>query len=59
MEVSLLLYPFKALYFSPLDYSELVMILADNGTKYLNQDPKLAYDVWNHMRKKADENGEA
>lgn len=54
-----MLYPFKGLYFSPLDYSELVMILADNGTKYLNQDPKLAYDVWNHMRKKADENGEA
>ena len=39
-------YPFKGHYLLPLDYNDLISILADNGMEYLNEDPKLGYDVW-------------
>ena len=54
-----MLYPFKARYFSPLGYDDLVVVLADSGTDYLDKDPKIAYDVWKHKIKKANENGNA
>jgi len=56
MEVSLLLYRFKAHYFSLLGYSELVSILSIIGFDAMERDPKLIYDIFKEQLKQKEQN---
>lgn len=46
-----MLYPFGGQDFSLLGYNDLIVIMSELGEAYFNQDPKIAYDVFQHRVK--------
>lgn len=47
-----MLYPFEGRDFSPLAYSDMVVILEELGIEYGDHDPILCYDLYKHRIKK-------